>query len=68
MKLNPHEEEYNVVPVIPVDFQFHTDEHPECFDPDCDCKQQKIADLSQAVTDGLITPEDATRILHGKTI
>ncbi len=51
MSANPNQpleddEEYTVVPVIPTDYLYHTDEHPECFEPDCDCHQQRIADLS----------------------
>jgi hypothetical protein len=61
-------EEYTVVPVIPVDYQYHTDEHPECFEPDCDCHQERIADLTQAYQDGLVSADDATRIAGGKTI
>jgi hypothetical protein len=59
---------YTVVPVIPTDYLYHTDEHPECFEPDCDCHQQRIADLSQAYRDGLVSTEDATRIAGGKTV
>jgi hypothetical protein len=61
------DEEYTAVPVIPVDYQYHTDAHPECFDPDCDCHQERIADLMQAYQDGLVSAEDATRIAQGKT-
>ncbi len=62
------EEEYYVVPVILVDYRYHTNEHPECFDPDCNCHQQRIADLTQAYQDGLVSPDDATRIASGKTV
>ena len=61
-------EEYTVVPVIPVDYRYHTDEHPECFEPDCDCHQERIADLTQAYQDGLVSSDDATRIVQGKTV
>jgi hypothetical protein len=61
-------EEYPVVPVIPVDYRYHTDEHPECFEPDCDCHQEHIADLTQAYQDGLVSAADATRIAQGKTV
>jgi hypothetical protein len=46
---NDDDEEYTVVPVIPVDYRYHTDEHPECFEPDCGCHQERIADLTQAI-------------------
>ena len=61
-------EEYAVVPAIPVDYQYHTEEHPECFEPDCDCHQKRIADLTQAYQDGLVSAQDATRIAQGKTV
>jgi hypothetical protein len=61
-------EEYTVVPVIPVDYLYHTEEHPECFDPDCTCHQQRITELTQAYQDGLVSPADATRIASGKTV
>jgi len=56
-------EEYTVIPVIPVDYQYHTDEHPECFEPDCDCHQERIADLTEAYQEGLVSAADATRIV-----
>ncbi len=62
------DEEYTVVPVIPTAYQYHTDEHPECFGPDCDCHQERIADLTQAYQDGLVSAADATRIAQGKTV
>ncbi len=65
---NRDDDEYTVVPVIPVDYCYHTDEHPECFDPDSDCHQQHIADLTQAYQAGLVSGDDATRILGGKTV
>jgi len=74
MPVNPYqpldddEEEYTVVPIIPVDYQYHTDEHPQCFDPDCDCKQERIAELNEDYQDGLLSAADATRILQGKTV
>jgi hypothetical protein len=60
--------EYTVAPVIPVDYHNHTGEHPECFEPGCDCHQERIADLTQAYQDGLVSAEDATRIASGKTV
>ena len=67
--INPSDDdEYTVVPVIPVDYRYHTYEHPECFEPDCDCHQKRIADLTQAYQDGLVSAEDATRIASGNTV
>jgi len=62
------DEEYTVVPVIPVDYQYHTDAHPERFELDCDCHQERIADLMQAYQDGLVSAEDATLIAQGKIV
>jgi len=62
------DEEYTVVPVIPTDYLYHTDEHPECFESDCDCHQERIADLTRAYQDGLVSAEDATRIASGKIV
>ncbi len=31
----------NFIPVIPVDYEYHTDEHPFCFDEDCPCHTDK---------------------------
>ncbi len=65
---NPQEDDDEEYTVIPTDYQYHTDEHPECFEPDCDCHQGRIADLSHAYQDGLVSAEDATRIAGGKTV
>jgi hypothetical protein len=48
----------------------HTEEHPFCGDPTCICYENKdaLTELDQAIRDGLITPDDATRIIAGKTV
>ncbi len=56
------------LPVVPVDYQHHTDEHPECFETDCACHQQRVADLTRDYQDGLVSADDATRIVQGKTV
>jgi hypothetical protein len=61
-------EEYPVVPAIPVDYRHHTDEHPESIELGCDYQQERIADLIQAYQDGLVSPDDMTRIASGKTV
>ncbi|HYU73310.1 MAG TPA: hypothetical protein VEL31_11580 [Ktedonobacteraceae bacterium] len=53
---------------LPDDDEEYTDEHPECFEPDCACHQERIADLTQAYQDGLVSTDDATRIAGGKTV
>ena len=61
----------NFVPVIPVDYREHTDEHPFCVaNPTCPCHEdpELIAPIAQAVQDGLMTPEEATDYILGKTL
>ena len=60
----------NFIPVIADTKPLHTKEHPFCGDPTCPCYEDKeaISDLSQAIKDGLITPDDATQIIKGKTV
>ncbi len=55
---------------IEVDYLLHTDDHPFCYDGPCLCHEnpQAIADVHQTYLDGLVSAEDATRIVQGKTI
>lgn len=49
----------------------HTDDHPFCSsDPTCGCHEdlELIAEVNAAVAQGLITPEEATLIIQGKTL
>jgi hypothetical protein len=48
----------------------HTDDHPFCGDPTCErCEDPElIASVQQAVEQGLITPEEATLMIQGKTL
>ena len=48
----------------------HTDEHPFCSDPTCPDKEepQLLAEVAQLVQDGLLTPEEATNYVMGKTL
>ncbi len=48
----------------------HTTEHPFCGDPSCPCSEDPalIAEVNEAVKQGLITPEEATLIIQGKTL
>ncbi len=49
----------------------HTDDHPFCgTDPTCDCHEdpELIAEVYEAVEQGLVTPEEATLIIQGKTL
>jgi len=60
----------NFIPVIPDTNICHTKEHPFCGDPTCLCYGDKdnIAAINDAINDGIITPDDATRIMKGKTV
>ena len=48
----------------------HTTERPFCGDPSCPCSEDPalIAEVNEAVKQGLITPEEATLIILGKTL
>jgi hypothetical protein len=75
MQQSSNDEEYYAVPVIP--FIPYDDEdyleHNEggfCDDMPHECHENpdSIADLNQAIQDGLITTHDADTIYRGKTI
>jgi hypothetical protein len=48
----------------------HTTERPFCGDPSCPCSEDPalIAEVNEAIEQGLITPEEATLIIQGKTL
>ena len=57
--------------VLMEDEIIHTDDHPFCnIDPTCGCHEdpELIAGVNEAVEQGLITPEEATLIIQGKTL
>jgi hypothetical protein len=59
------------LPVIPMeDDLLHTEEHPFCWNPSCGCHEDPIllAPLTQAVLDGLLTPDEATRFVNGEML
>ena len=60
----------NFVLVVPDTQPLHTEEHPFCGDPTCPCSEDKeaLTELDQAIREGLITPDDATSIIAGKTV
>lgn len=60
----------NFVVIVPDEHPLHTLEHSLCGDPTCICYEnpENIADLAQAIKDGLITLDDATQIMRGKTV
>jgi len=60
----------NFIPVVPTTPSLHTEAHPFCGDPACPCSEDKdaLTKLNLALRDGLITVDDATRIIQGKTL
>jgi hypothetical protein len=60
----------NFIPVIPIDYQQHSDERPFCWDQTCPCHddEEVILETSQAVEDGLMTPEEATDFVNGRMV
>jgi hypothetical protein len=60
----------NFIPVVPTDSQEHTPEKFFCWDQTCPCHedQEAIAQVAQHVTDGLMTPEEATDFVGGRNI
>ncbi len=56
--------------VIMEDPIVHTDDHPFCPDWSCTCHeedQEAIARVAQWVEDGLLTPDEATQYILGRT-
>jgi hypothetical protein len=60
----------NFIIVIPDPQPLHTPEQPFCGDPTCPCTEDKdaLTDLTQAITEGLLSADDATHIIKGKTV
>jgi len=57
--------------VIPMEDELlHTQDHPFCSVPTCPCKEDNElrSDVAQAVEQGLLTPEEATRLVLGQTL
>ncbi len=63
-------QEQRVIYVISVDDIYHTDERPFCYAaPDCCCHedQESIAMVNTWVQQGLMTKEEATNFILGRT-
>jgi hypothetical protein len=54
----------NFIPAIPTDYATHTEQHPNCSDRYDTLKDE----LQQYCQDGLVSADDATRILEGRQI
>ena len=60
----------NFIPVIPIDDPIHTTTTPFCPVDSCPCHEDEeaIAQVAQTVTDGLLTPTEATDFVSGKQV
>ena len=57
--------------IIPVeDDILHTQESPFCDHPMCPCHEDSelLSDVALAIDQGLLTPDEATRVVMGKTV
>lgn len=66
MELRPYGD--NFIPVVPTDHAIHTAKRPRCSSRDCPCYDGLKQELQQYYLDGLVSAEDATRILEGRQI
>jgi len=65
------EDEYTVIPVIPMeDPLVHTAAHPFCTDPKCPYHEEQafILPVYDQYQEGLLTEQEATNIVNGKTV
>jgi hypothetical protein len=61
----------NFILVIPSeDDVLHTDEHPFCCNDTCPCRedQEALNIVNVAVQSGLLTPDEATAFIQGRTV
>ncbi len=57
--------------IVPVDEVFHTEDSPFCWvDGTCPCHEDQalIAQVAEAVNNGLLTPDEATRLVAGQQL
>jgi len=68
MMARQHEQTPIVIPME--DDILHTQSHPFCSDPSCPCHEdpELLANVAQAVEQGLLTPAEATRLVEGKAL
>ena len=61
----------NFILVIPLeDDKLHTDEHPFCSNDACPCRedQEALSSVNALVMSGLLTPDEATAFIQGRTV
>jgi hypothetical protein len=58
------------IPIAVEDDILHTQESPFCNHPTCPCHEDKelLSDVSLAIDQGLLTPDEATRVVMGTTV
>lgn len=58
------------IPIPMEDDVLHTGPFPFCYDPTCLCHEDEtlIAQVADAVNEGLLTSEEASNVVAGKTI
>jgi hypothetical protein len=70
--LMAHHEQTPVSPIlVPVDEVFHTDDSPFCWvDGTCSCHEDQalIAQVAEALKNGLLTNDEATRLVAGQQV
>lgn len=66
-----HEQTPSPPIIVSVDEIFHTDDSPFCWvDRTCPCHEDQalIAQVSEAVNNGLLTQEEASRLVAGQQV
>ncbi len=60
----------NFVLVVPEEHLLHTAVNPFCWDETCPCHDDAdaIAGINDAINNGIITADDAKRIVKGETV
>jgi len=61
----------NFIPVIPSeDDVLHTQEHPFCCNDMCPCRedQEALSTVNVLVLNGLLTPDEVTAFIQGRTV
>lgn len=60
----------NFIPVVPSEYLEHSPDHPFCWDTQCPCHEDQaaIGEVHQAYLDGLVTKDEATKIVQGQTL
>lgn len=70
MRSNSDEDSH--IPVIPVSdgSLIHTPSNPFCYNDSCGCHEdpELIAEVADAVNQGLLTPDEAKLTITGKTV